>query len=163
MSHLHGHDEPGQVVSCLPRVGHSGEIVEVGRPPVPVHHNDIQVLLLSQQMDYVLDPDGRRAGGPVAVDDKGRRPGEVEEWLGGQVVVVELVATVEVGPSVEQQPDVQAGADEAVGQVEVCEVVAVLACSALLLTWSKTSSPSPVASVSVRAPHRYLVLHHRSS
>lgn len=113
-------------MSCLPRVGHSGEVIEVGRPSVPVHHDDVHVLLLSQQMDYVVDPDGGCSGGPVAVYDEGGGLGEVEERLGGQVVVVELMATVEVGTGVEQQPDVQAGTNEAVGQVEVCEVITVL-------------------------------------
>lgn len=83
----------------------------------------------------MLDPDGGCSGGPVAMDDEGGRSGEVEERLGGQVVVVELVATVEVGTGVEQQPDVQTGTNEAVGQVEVCEVITVLACPTLLLPW----------------------------
>lgn len=135
LSHLHGPDEPGQVVSGLPGVGHGGEVVEVGRPAVPVHHDDVHVLLLSQQVDYVVDPDGGRPGGPVPVDDEGGGQGEVEQRLGGQAVVVELSATVQVGARVEQQPDVQAGSHEAVRQVEVREVVTELTCSALLLTW----------------------------
>lgn len=81
-------------------------------------------------------PDGGRSGGPVAVDDEGGGAGEVEERLGGEVVVVELAAAVEVGAGVEQQPHVQAGSHEAVGQVEVCEVIAGLARPALLLAWT---------------------------
>ncbi len=81
-------------------------------------------------------PDGGRSGGPVAVDDEGGGAGQVEERLGGQVVVVELTAAVEVEAGVEQQPDVQAGSHEAVGQVEVCEVIAGLSRPALLLAWT---------------------------
>lgn len=136
LTHLHRHDEAGQVESRLPRVRHSGEVVEVGRALVPVHHDDVHVLLLGQQVDQVVYPDGGRSGGPVAVDDEGGGEGEVEERLGGQAVVVELAAAVEVGAGVEQQPDVQAGSNEAVGQVEVREVIAGLARPALFLAWN---------------------------
>lgn len=101
-----------------------GEVVEVGGPSVPVHHDDVHVFLLGQQVHDVVDPDGRGPGGPVAVDDEGGGPTEVKERLGGQVVVVYLAAAVQVGAGVEQQPHVEAGSQEAVGQVQVCEVVA---------------------------------------
>lgn len=68
-------------MSCLPGVADGGEVVEVRRALVPVHHDDVHVLLLGQQVDYVVDPDGRGSGGPVAVDDKGGGVGEVEERL----------------------------------------------------------------------------------
>lgn len=132
--HLHRHDEARQVVGRLPRVGHGGEVVEVCRPLVPVHHDDVHVLLLGQQVHYVVYPDRGRSCGPVAVDDEGGGAGELEERLGGQVVVVELAAAVQVGASVEQQADVQAGSHEAVGQVEVREVITGLVRRALLLT-----------------------------
>lgn len=136
--HLHSPDERGQVLRRLPGVGHRGEVVKVGRSLVPVHHDDVHVLLLGQQVDDVVDPDRGRSGGPVAVDDEGGGAGDVEERLGGQVVVFELPAAVHVGAGVEQQPDVQAGSYEAVGQIEVCEVIAGLAGAALLLTWTTT-------------------------
>lgn len=135
LSHLHRHDEARQVLSRLPGVGHGGEVVEVGRPFVPVHHDDVHVLLRRQQVHYVVDPDRGRSGGAVAVDDEGGGEGEVEERLGGQAAVAELAAAVQVGARVEQQPHVQAGSQEAVRQVEVGEVVAGLALPALLLTW----------------------------
>lgn len=80
----------------------------------------------------MVDPDRGCPSGPVAMDDKGSGTGEVEELLGGGVVVVKLAATVKVGPGVEQQPDVQACSHEAVGKVEVCKVIAGLT---LILTW----------------------------
>lgn len=134
-SHLHGHDEARQVLSSLSRVTDGGEVVEVGGSSVPVHHNDVHVLLLGQQVDDVVDPDGWRPGGPVPVDHKGGGTVEVEERLGGQMVVVDLAAAVDVVTGVEQQPDVQAGSHEAVGQVQVCEVITGLFGPALLLTW----------------------------
>lgn len=133
--HLHGQDEAGQVLSRLPGVEHSSVVVEVGRALVPVHHDDVHVLLLGQQVDQVVNPDGGRSGGPVAVDDEGGGAGEVEERLRGQVVVAELAAALQVGAGVEQQPDVQDGSYEAVRQVEVGEVVAGLARRALILAW----------------------------
>lgn len=72
-SHLHRNDEAGQVVSCFPRVGHGDDVIEVGCPLVPVHHDDVHVLLLGQQVDYVVYPQRGRSSGPVAVDDKGGR------------------------------------------------------------------------------------------
>lgn len=135
-AHLHPHDEAGQVECRLPGVGHGGEVVEVGRPLVPVYHDDVQLLLLDQQLDDVVYPDWRSSGGPVAVDDEGGGAGQVEERLGGRVAVVQLAAAVQVGAGVEQQADVQAGSHEAVGQVEVGEVIAGLARATLLLAWT---------------------------
>lgn len=85
------------------------------------------------------------------MDDEGGGAREVEERLGGQVVVVELAATVQVGAGVEQQPHIQAGSHEAMGQVEVCEVITGLTCRALLETWThrkevKTWRPSLLGS-----------------
>lgn len=84
----------------------------------------------------MVDPDRGRAGGPVAMDDKGGGTGEAEERLGGQVVVVQFAATVEVGASVEQESHVQGGSHEAVSQVEVGEVITRFACFTFLLAWS---------------------------
>lgn len=122
-AHLHGEDEAGQVVCRLSGVGDGGEIVEVGGALVPVHHDDVHVVLLGQQVDYVVDPDGGRAGGPVPVDDEGGGAGGVEERLLRRALVPELTATVQVGAGVEQQANVQAGSDETVRKVEVGEVV----------------------------------------
>ena len=120
---LHDEDEGGQVVGRLSGVGDGGEVVEVGGASVPVHHDDVHVVLLGQQLHDVLDPDGGRAGGPVAVDDEGGGPGGVEERLLPQALVPELPAAVQVGAGVEQQAHGQAGSEEAVGQVQVGEVV----------------------------------------
>ena len=68
------------------------------------------------------------------MDDEGGGQGEVEEGLGGQVVVAELPATVEVGPGVEEQAHVQDGANERLVEVQVCEVVTGFA-PPTLLTW----------------------------
>lgn len=125
-------------MSGLFGVRHGSEVVEVGRPSVPVHHDDVHVLLLGQQVHDVVDPDWWRSGGSVAVDDEGGGPTEVEERLGGQVVVVYLAATIEVGAGVEEQSYVQAGSHEAMGQVQVSEVVAG-ARSGFHLTWSTIS------------------------
>lgn len=133
-SHLHGSDEARQVERRLPGVGHGGEVVEVGRSSVPVHHDHVHVLLLGQQAHDAVDPDGRRPGGPVAVDDEGGGAPQVQERLGGQVVVGDLAAAVRVGARVEQQVDVQAGSHEAVGQVQVGEVIAGLLGAGL--TWT---------------------------
>lgn len=46
LSHLHRHDEARQVESGLSGVTHSSEVVEVGCPFVPVHHDDVHVFLL---------------------------------------------------------------------------------------------------------------------
>lgn len=120
---LHGDDEAGQVERRLPGVGDSGEVVEVGGALVPVHHDDVHVILLGQQVDDVVDPDGWRASGPVAVDDEGGGAGRVEERLLGRALVPELTAAVQVGAGVEQQADGQAGSEETVRQVQVGEVV----------------------------------------
>lgn len=138
-SHLHVQDEAGEVVGRLPGVGHGGEVVEVRRPLVPVHHDDVHVLLLGQQVNDVADPDGGRAGRPVAVDDEGRGAREVEERLGGRAVVAELAATVQAGAGVEQQADGQAGSHEAVGQIQVGEVIARLVRPARFLSWSQNT------------------------
>lgn len=121
--HLHGEDEARQVVRRLSGVGDGGEVVEVGRALVPVHHDDVHVVLLGQQVHDVVDPDGGRAGGPVAVDDEGGGAGGAEERLLRQALVPELTAAVQVGAGVEQQADGQAGSDETVREVQVGEVV----------------------------------------
>lgn len=121
--HLHREDEASQVESCLSGVGHSGEIVEVGGALVPVHHDDVHFVLLGQQVDYVVYPDGGCSGGPVTVDDEGGGTRGVEERLLRQALVPELTATVQVGAGVEQQSDIQAGSDETVRKVEVSEVI----------------------------------------
>lgn len=107
----------------LSGVGDGGEVVEVGGALVPVHHDDVHVVLLGQQVDDVVDPDGGRAGGPVTVDDEGGGAGGVEERLLRQALVPELTATGQVGAGVEQQAHVQPGSHETVRQVQVGEVV----------------------------------------
>lgn len=124
----------------LPGVADSGEVVEVGGALVPVHDDHIHVLLLDQQLHNVVDPDGGRSSGPVAVDDEGGGPGDVEEWLRRWLVVLQLAAAVRVGAGVEQQPNVQMSSNEAVRQVEVSEVVAGLACPAVPLAYTTTTT-----------------------
>lgn len=131
--HLHCEDETCQVVRRLSGVGHGGEVVEVGGALVPVHHDDVHVVLLGQQVDDVVYPDGGCSGGPVAVDDEGGGTGGVEERLLGQALVPELTATAQVGAAVEQQADVQAGSHEAVREVQVREVITGLPRAALVL------------------------------
>lgn len=63
---------------CVPRVCDGGEVVEVCRSFVPVHHDDVHVLLFRQQLHQVVDPDGGGSGGPVAMDDEGGGAGDVE-------------------------------------------------------------------------------------
>lgn len=70
-SHLHVHDEACEVVCSLPGVNHGGEIVQISCPPVPVHYNNIHVLLLCHQVNQVVDPDRGRSSRPVPVDNKG--------------------------------------------------------------------------------------------
>lgn len=138
--HLHGDDEAGQVVGCLPGIADGGEVVEVGGALVPVHHHHVHVLLLEQKMHKVVDPDRGRSSGPVAVDDEGGGPRDVEERLGRRLVVLQLTAAVRVGAGVEQQPHVQLSSHEAVRQVEVSEVVAGLAGPALPLAYTTTTT-----------------------
>lgn len=117
----HGHPayEGGDVGGSAACVCHGGEVVEVGSSTVPVHHQDVHVGLLGQQPRDVVDPDGGRAGGPVAVDDEGGGSGHVEQRHFGEVVVRKLKATVQVGACVQEQTHVQVGSNERLMEVHV--------------------------------------------
>lgn len=111
-THLHPLNEACDV-GCGPAcVSDSCEVVEVGSSTVPVHHQDVHVLLPGQKVHNVVYPDRGRSRGPVAMDDEGRGSGQVEERLGLKTVVGEFLATLQIGTGVEQQPHVQVGPDE---------------------------------------------------
>lgn len=131
----------------LSGVADGGEVVEVGGSLVPVHHHHVHVHLLDQQLHDVVYPDRGRSGGPVAVDDEGGGPGDVEERLDRRLVVLKLAATVWVGAGVEQQPHIQLSSNEAVRQVEVSEVVAGLTRLAYTLAYTTTTTTTTPTSV----------------
>lgn len=123
MTHGHPAYEGGDVSGRVACVCDSGEVVEVSSSTVPVHHQDVHVRLLGQQPRDVVDPDGRRTGGPVAVDDEGGWTGHVEKRHHGEVVVRKLFTTVQVGTCVQEQTHVQIGADECFVEIYVRKVV----------------------------------------
>lgn len=103
MTHSHPAYEGSDVGSSVPCVCYSDEVVEVGGSTVPVHHQDVHVCLLGQQPCEAVDPDGRRAGGPVAMDDEGGGSGHKERRHCGEVVVRKLLAAVQVSTCVQEQ------------------------------------------------------------
>lgn len=127
VTHHHPAYEGGDVGGGVACVSHSSEVVEVGSSTVPVHHQDIHVSLLYQQPCDVVDPDGGRASGPVAVDDEGGRSGDVEQQHFGEVVMRKLVATVQVGTCVQEQTHVQVGSNERLMEVHIRKVVTLFA------------------------------------
>lgn len=125
-THLHSLNEGCDVGGGATRVGDGGEVIEVGSSSVPVHHHHVHVTLRRQQVGELLDPDGWRPGGPVAVDDEGGGSSEVEQRHAAQVAMEQLTTAVRVGSRVEQQTDVQAGSHERLMEIEVREVIAAV-------------------------------------
>lgn len=128
----HGHPayEGGDVGGGVACVCYSSEVVEVGSSTVPVHHQDVHVDLPGQQACDAVDPDGGRAGGPVAVDDKGGGSGYAEQRHSGEVVVRKLMAAVQVLTCVQEQTHIQVGPDERLVEVHVGKVVTLF-----VFTW----------------------------
>lgn len=104
--------EGGDVSGGVACVRYCGEVVKVGCSTVPVHHQDVHVSLCGQQPRDVVDPDGGRTGGPVAVNDEGGGSGNVEQRHFSKVVMGKLIATVQVGARVQEQTYVQVGSNE---------------------------------------------------
>lgn len=134
VTHHHPAYEGGDVGCGVVCVSHGGEVVEVGSSTVPVHHQDVHVSLLCQQPCDVVDPDGGRAGGPVAVDDEGGGSGDVEQRHFGEVVMRKLIAAVQVGTCVQEQTHIQVGSNERLMEVHVGKVVALF-----VFTWLEST------------------------
>lgn len=131
MTHCHPVYEGGDVDGGVPCVCYGCKIVKVGSTTVPVHHQDVHVSLRGQQTCDVVDPDGGRAGGPVAVDDEGGGSHHVKQRLVGEVVVRKLVATVQVGARVQEQTHIQIGSNERLVEVQVRKVITHFVCTCL--------------------------------
>lgn len=110
-SYLHIFDEGSEVVCCIVCVGHNFQVVDIGSSTVPVYQQDVHVSAGQQLLCDVMDPDGRRARRTVAMNDKGGGFGDVEQGLGWQVVVGQLLTTDKISSGVQQQLHIQTGSN----------------------------------------------------
>ncbi len=88
--------------SHLACVFHHFPVVYVGGSAVPVHHDDVHVAALQEERHELCEPDGRRAGGPVAVDEEGARRAEVEARVSEGLSVGQQLSAGHIGPCVQQ-------------------------------------------------------------